>query len=113
MIVCMGIDFEDEALRALCELGIAVNRKYTKYRDNKLFMDKLSTQLSRIRDASSFDELARISPLHYERLRHEFSGYTSFTIGNMFVERVICKENKEGIKLILLTLDDTHYGNKK
>ena len=31
----------------------------------------------------------------------------------MFVERVICKENKEGIKLILLTLDDTHYGNKK
>lgn len=109
----MDIVFEDETLRELYEYGTTKERKYIRYGRDRRFVSKLVRQINSIRAASSYEALEQISPLHYERLRHEYSGFSSFRVGNGYVERVICREHAEYIELRIIKLDDTHYGNKK
>lgn len=109
----MDIVFEDKGLQELYEYGTTQDRRYKKYKKDKRFVSKLTRQINIIRSASSYEELRRISPLHYESLRHGYSGLTSFRVGNGYVERILCREKEEHVELILLELDDTHYGNKK
>lgn len=109
----MNIVFEDEALQELYECGATKERRYVRYSRDRRFVAKLVRQINSIRAAASYEALERISPLHYERLRHDYSGFSSFRVGNEYVERVICKEHAEYIELRIIKLDDTHYGNKK
>lgn len=109
----MKIVFEDNALKELYEYGKTNDRRYIKYNKDKCFVKKLVLQINSIRAAQTYEDLYRISPLHYEKLKHMDSLTTSFRIGNKFVERVICKECIDCIELIFIKLDDTHYGNKK
>lgn len=109
----MDIVFEDNSLQEIYEYGDTKSREYVKYVRDKKFVDKLRRQIDLVRGASSYKELKNISPLHYEDLKHEYAGYTSFRIFNDRVERVICKESDKYLKLTLLKLDDTHYENKK
>lgn len=109
----MRIVFEDIGLQELYEYGQTQDRRYRKYCKDRKFISMLTLKINIIQSASSYEELKRISPLHYESLKHGYSGLSSFRVGNGYVERVICRENREYIELVLLALDDTHYGNKK
>lgn len=57
--------------------------------------------------------LSQFSFLKYEKLKYEYSGYSSVRIANGYVERLIFTEHEGGITIKLLKLDDSHYGNKK
>ena len=109
----MEIRFEDSSLQELYEYGTTKDKRYTKYCKNGKFVRKLIGQINTVRSAETYLELEKISTLHYERLRHGMSGLSSFRVGNAYVERVICRENDERIEIIIIELDDTHYGNKK
>lgn len=109
----MEIIFEDKSLRDIYEYEETKDRQYVKYVRDKKFVSKLRRQIAIVRGAMSYEELRKAAPLHYEELKHEYSGCTSFRIFNNRVERVICRECNECLALILLKLDDTHYGNKK
>lgn len=109
----MNVVFEDEALRELYEYGTTKDRKYVCYSRDKRFVSKFTRQINSIRGAKSYEMLFQISPLHYERLQHDYSGFSSFRVGNEYVERIICREHTDYIELTIIKLDDTHYGNKK
>ena len=57
-------------------------------------------------------ELRSYSYLHYEQLKHEWSGYSSIRLSNRFVHRLIFMETPEGLEVELIEIDRTHYGNK-
>ena len=60
----------------------------------------------------STDELRNISSLHYERLKYNFSGYSSVRLSNSYVHRLLFTEYEDGLKVDLIQIDDTNYGNK-
>lgn len=109
----MEVRFEDDSLQELYEYGTTKDKRYAKYCKNGKFIRKLIDQINTVRSAGTYSELEKISTLHYERLRHGMSGLSSFRVSNAYVERVICRENDECIEIIIIELDDTHYGSKK
>ena len=50
--------------------------------------------------------------LHYEQLSGT-NGMSSIRVVNGMVERILFREFDGGIRTTVLSLDDTHYGNKK
>ena len=60
----------------------------------------------------AFKNTASISFLHYEQLTGT-NGKSSIRVVNGMVERILFREFEGGIRIIVLSLDDTHYGNKK
>lgn len=109
----MNIIFEDEALREIYERGFTKDKKYSKYCRDKKFVSRFIEQVNSIRGTIEYEDLFKLSFLHYERLRHEYAGLSSFRVSNKYVERVICREREDCIEIIILELDNTHYGNKK
>ena len=57
-------------------------------------------------------DLRAISFLHYEQLAGT-NGMSSIRVVNGMVERILFREFDGGISITVLSLDDTHYGNKK
>ena len=57
-------------------------------------------------------DLRSISFLHYEQLIGT-NGMSSIRVVNGMVERILFREFDGGIRITVLSLDDTHYGNKK
>ena len=57
-------------------------------------------------------DLRAISFLHYEQLAGT-NGLSSIRVVNGMVERILFREFEGGIKILVLSLDNTHYGNKK
>lgn len=106
----MIIDFEDKELESLIYTG--KSRKYKKYIKDKRFMTSLLSVFARLETTDCTDDLFAFSPLHFERLQHT-NGLCSVRIINGRVERLIFREYDEGIKILLLELNTTHYGNKK
>lgn len=107
----MKIEFEDQNLKELIETGY--NRKYRKFSKVKVLMDGL-LRAYRIMDvAPDVTMLSQFSFLKYEKLKYNYSGYSSVRIANGHVERLIFTEHDNGIRIRLIELDDTHYGNKK
>lgn len=62
---------------------------------------------------SSVDELKKFSFLHYEKLKYEYSGKSSVRLSNSYVHRLIFVENEDELKIELIEIDDSHYGNRK
>lgn len=107
----MKIEYDDLDLKELIETGR--NRKYKKISREKVLMDGL-LRAYRIMDAApDVSMLAKFSFLRYEKLKYDYSGYSSVRIANGHVERLIFTEHDGGIRIRLVELDDTHYGNKK
>lgn len=59
------------------------------------------------------EELKLYSFLHYEKLKYEYSGLSSIRLSNRYVHRLIFEEKEDRLTLRLITIDNTHYGNKK
>lgn len=106
----MQIVFEDTDLEELITTGY--NRKYRKYTRNSKFMQALVVAYNYLRNADSTNDLRSISFLHYEQLAGT-NGLSSIRVVNGMVERIIFREFEGGISITVLSLDDTHYGNKK
>ena len=75
-------------------------------------MQALATAYNYLRNAECTNDLRSISYLHYEQLSGT-NGMSSIRVVNGMVERILFREFDGGIRIIVLGLDDTHYGNKK
>lgn len=108
--VVMQIIFDDSDLEELITTGR--NSKYKKYTRNAKFMQALAVAYNYLRTVERASELRLISFLHYEQLAGT-NGLSSIRVVNGMVERIIFREFEGGIRITVLSLDDTHYGNKK
>ena len=106
----LQINFDDKDLEELITTG--KNRKYRKYTRNQKFMQALAVAYNYLRNAERTDDLRLISFLHYEQLAGT-NGLSSIRVVNGMVERIIFREFEGGIRITVLSLDDSHYGNKK
>ncbi len=106
----MQIVFEDTDLEELITTGY--NRKYKKYTRNTKFMQALATVYNYLRWSERTSDLRSVSFLHYEQLAG-MKGLSSIRVVNGMVERILFREFEGGIRIVVLSLDDTHYGNKK
>ena len=106
----MRISFDDKDLEELITTGR--NSKYKKYTRNAKFMKALATAYNYMRMVDVASDLRAISFLHYEQLAGT-NGTSSIRVVNGMVERIIFREFDGGINITVLSLDDTHYGNKK
>jgi plasmid maintenance system killer protein len=75
-------------------------------------MKALATAYNYMRMVDVASDLRAISFLHYEQLAGT-NGMSSIRVVNGMVERILFREFDGGIKITVLSLDDTHYGNKK
>ena len=88
------------------------NRRYRDIVQNKYLFERLKLIIKTLQSAESVLVLPRISFLHYEKLRYSFSGLSSVRLSNSYVHRLIFREAEDRITLVLIEIDDTHYGNK-
>lgn len=58
------------------------------------------------------EDLKKFSWMHYERLKYDYSGYSSVRLSNAYIHRLIFEEQEGGVEAHLIEIDDTHYGNK-
>ena len=75
-------------------------------------MKALATAYNYLLLSERASDLRSISFLHYEQLTGT-NGMSSIRVVNGMVERILFREFDGGIKITVLSLDDTHYGNKK
>lgn len=107
----MIVDFADTDLQELIEYG--KNNKYKKLSKDKVFCAALVSVYNRLLSVESTKELKQFSSLHYEKLKFDRSGQSSVRILNGRVERLIFEEFDEGIRILLLEINESHYGRKK
>ena len=107
----MDIIFEDIDLEELITTG--KNKKYKKYQKNSAFLSSLADVYGILCAAPNANSLYNNSHLHYEQLKYDYSGLCSMHIKNGYVERLIVRETDEGLTLVMIELNTTHYGNKK
>lgn len=106
----MQIIFDDKDLEELITTGH--NSKYKKYIRNAKFMKALAIAYNYLRLSERAIDLRSISFLHYEQLSGT-NGMSSIRVVNGMVERILFREFEGGIRISVLSFDDTHYGNKK
>lgn len=108
----MIIIFKDKDLEELIITG--KNRKYKNIARDFDLVKKLVKTYEILKHSESIKQVALHSFLHYEKLKHEYSGKSCVRpFGNKRVERLIFTENDNKIEITILELDNTHYGNKK
>ncbi len=103
----------DSALRELIQNRRGTNKPYRVVAGNKVLFAGLVRAYQIMEAVRCAEELKGYSFLHYERLKFEYSGLSSVRIDNRYVHRLIFQEIEDKITLKLITIDDTHYGNKK
>jgi len=106
----MKIELEAD-LQELIETG--QSRRYKNIAQNQVLFSGLMRAYQIMDAATTVKELQQYSFLHYEKLRYEYSGYSSVRLDNRFVHRLIFEELEDRITMKLIEIDDTHYGNKK
>lgn len=104
------ITIQDEDLQELITTGTN-SGKYKKLARDKKFVQNLAIVYNTMRSVETTDGLKQYSFLHYEKLKHV--NMSSVRIMNNRVERLLFIENENGIEIIIIELNETHYGNKK
>ena len=105
----MQVEFEDLDLQEYAETG--QSKKFKKYVQDKKFTTSLIRVLTTMKSVADVSKLKEYSWLHYEKLK--YSDNSSVRIMNGRVERLIFEEREEGINVLIIEIDDTHYGKKK
>ena len=106
----MDIKFSDIDLEELINTGY--NKKYKKYTRDKKFMDGLARVYKIMQVVPDAEGLGCYSFLHYEKLANNVY-LSSVRPVNGRVERILFKEIDGGIEILIIELNDDHYGNKK
>lgn len=107
----MNIIYEDKGIEELITEG--KSKRYKKISRSKELLDGLLAAHRIMESVPDTSFLAKFSHLHYEKLRHQYSGKSSVRLANGHVERLIFREQQDGVVVELIEIDDTHYGNKK
>ena len=97
-------------------LDLYQNGKSKRYKDvekNRELMAGFIRAVGTMTMVNSISELSGFSHLHYEKLKYQWSGYSSVRLSNRFVHRLIFTETNDGLEVELIEIDDTHYGNKQ
>lgn len=105
----MKVNIVDKDLEELVSSG--KNNKYKKYSRDGLFMQNLISVINTLKATERTDDLKQFSFLHYEKLKG--CNVSSVRVMNGRVERLIFNELNDGIEIVVLELNVTHYGNKK
>lgn len=103
----------DSALQELIQSRKGTNKQYKSIANNNTLYAGLIRAYQVLESVDFVGELRVYSFLYYERLKHEYSGLSSVRLDNRYVHRLIFQEMDDYITLKLITIDDTHYGNKK
>lgn len=90
--------------------GKSSDKKYKKLSRDQKLVDGFRRAVDVMRSLDNVTELKNYSFLHYERLKYR--NESSVRIVNGRIERLIFIEREEGIEVLLLEIDNTHYGNK-
>ena len=104
------ITFQDEDLQELITTGTN-SGKYKKLARDKKFIERLANVYRIMSSVERTSDLEPYSYLHYEKLK--YVNMSSVRIMNNRVERLLFIENETGIEIILIEINETHYGNKK
>ena len=104
------ITIQDEDLLELITTGKNTG-KYKKLARDKKFVERLANVYRIMSSVEKTSDLEQYSYLHYEKLKH--INLSSVRIMNNRVERLLFIEKEEGIEIILIEINETHYGNKK
>ena len=89
------------------------SKKYKKYAKRTDFVKALTDIYEILYLAENAEKLKQFGRLHYEPLKHQYSGCHSIRIRYDWVERLIVKEADGGITIEMLEINTDHYGNKK
>jgi len=104
----MDVIFEDKDLQELYEKGH--NRKYRKYERDANFLRNLSDRIAYLITLDDTSQLPLYSFMHYEKLRG--IGLSSIRVINGRKERLVFREKANGIRIVMIELNTTHYGSK-
>ena len=106
----MVIQVKDKDLFELITYG--TNRKYKEIERDKSLFAGLQRAIGIMQVARTVEDLSKYSFLHYEKLKYQLAGYSSVRLSAGRIHRLIFVEEDDHITLTLVTLDNTHYGNK-
>lgn len=109
----MDVTFADKRLEAFINDKKKAGNRYKKYARNEEFYEALTDAINTMREVECAKDLEDFSYLHYEPLKHQKQPTSSIHILNGYVERLIFEEYENGIKVLVLELNNDHYGNKK
>jgi hypothetical protein len=104
------VEIEDKDLEELIFTG--KNHKFKKLSKDKRFMQALLHVYNTLRSAESIAQYSEYSFLHYEKLKNNLY-ISSVRIMSGRVERLLFTEHDNGIRIAIIELNETHYGNKK
>lgn len=102
--------FLTEDLRELYQTGW--NKKYKNVARTPDLIHGFIRAIDEMMAVSNTRELMSLSHLHYEKLKYQYSGYSSVRLSNRHVHRLLFTESEDEIEVRLIKIDDTHYGNK-
>lgn len=88
------------------------SKRYREVARSRDLMVGFTRAVKTMMTVNDVDELSRFSYLHYEQLKHQWSGYSSVRLSNSYIHRLIFRETTDGLQVELIEIDDTHYGNK-
>lgn len=106
----MNVLFEDDALEELYLTGKSSDKKYKKLSRDKKLVEGFRRAVGIMYSVENVAELEPYSYLHYEKLKYR--NESSVRIVNGRIERLIFVERENGIEVLLIEIDNTHYGNK-
>lgn len=104
----MNVSFEDIELEKL--IITHQSKKYKKYTRDKKFLWALDRVFNDLQGVAKCSDLKQLSYLHYEQLKR--IGLSSVRVMNGRVERLLFKELENGIRITIIELDETHYGQQ-
>ena len=89
------------------------SKRYQDVERSRELMEGFIRAVNTMVTVKNVNELSGFSYLHYERLKFQWSGYSSVRLSNRYVHRLLFKETADGLEVELIEIDDTHYGNKR
>lgn len=104
----MIVLFDDTELEQL--VTTHRSKKYKKYTHDKKFLWALDRVYSDLQGVARCSDLKQLSYLHYEKLKK--IKLSSVRIMNGRVERLLFQELDNGIKITIIELDESHYGQR-
>ncbi len=106
----MKVNISDKDLDELIRTGR--NNKYKKYSKDRKFMEGLARVYKVMLTVADTNGLKPYSFLRYEKLANNLN-ISSVRVLNGRVERLLFRELEDGIEIIIIELNNDHYGNKK
>lgn len=84
--------------------------RYKKYTRDKKFLWALDRVFNDLQGVAKCSDLKQLSYLLYEQLRK--IGLSSVRVMNGRVERLLFQELENGIRITVIELDESHYGQR-